>query len=587
MLNILLVSRVQGSKYRTDIDGLRAIAVLTVIAFHFGILSNGFLGVDVFFVISGFLITGIIYKEFNENRFSIVEFYIRRIRRIIPLALFVSLMALVIGILTMLPDDLENLAQSVVATNFISNNILQAITTKDYWDVVNEYKPLMHTWSLGVEEQFYLVYPFLLMLVMKKRPRWLLPIVAAFALSSLTLYLLPYFSEAEKFYLLFFRFWELAAGGVVAIALRNKLVSHRYSVVLISLLVILMVFNFPFIPSEVALLLVVALTMALLATSTNSNSFGSVLLENRVLVAIGKISFSLYMWHQVLLAYARYAWAPDLGVAHLTLIFLLTVVLSTFSYFLIEQPFRNKKKVNTKVLFLTLGFVFSVSSVSSLYINMKGGVLRDVPELEMYKGDVGLNIHKKYNHSVYQLDKPFTSTERLKVLVLGNSFARDWVNVLLESTFSDTLEISYIYLPSAHKDLGARAEDANVIFYSTPIKSDVQAIGLPESKLWAIGTKNFGTSNGIFYNRKGADYFKQRTEIEEGYLEINSSLAAVWGDRYIDLIGKVIDQDMTMPVFTPSDKFISQDNRHFTIAGARFYSQLFEGELKHLFSSLE
>lgn len=144
-----MINLMQGGTYRNDIDGLRAIAVLAVIVFHFGYLSNGFLGVDIFFVISGFLITGIIYKEINDNRFSIINFYLRRIRRIIPLALFVSLVALIIGIATMLPDDLENLAQSVIATNLFSNNVLQAITVKNYWDLVNEYKPLMHTWSLG------------------------------------------------------------------------------------------------------------------------------------------------------------------------------------------------------------------------------------------------------------------------------------------------------------------------------------------------------------------------------------------------------------------------------------------------------
>ena len=156
------------NSYRNDIDGLRAIAVLAVIIFHFGFLPNGYLGVDVFFVISGYLITGIIYNELNENRFSMINFYLRRTRRIIPLALFISMVSLSIGVATMLPDDLENLAQSVASTNLFSNNILQAITTKNYWDVVNEYKPLMHTWSLGIEEQYYLFYPLLFLLVGKK-----------------------------------------------------------------------------------------------------------------------------------------------------------------------------------------------------------------------------------------------------------------------------------------------------------------------------------------------------------------------------------------------------------------------------------
>ena len=180
--------------------------MLAVIAFHFGYLPNGFLGVDIFFVISGFLITRIIYKEIDDKRFSIINFYLRRTRRIIPLALFISLLSLVVGIATMLPNDLENLAQSVIATNLFSNNILQAITTKNYWDVVNEYKPLMHTWTLGVEEQYYLLYPWLFMLVGKEA--WLLPIVSTFGAASLILYLSPY-QEFQKFYLIFLDFGSL------------------------------------------------------------------------------------------------------------------------------------------------------------------------------------------------------------------------------------------------------------------------------------------------------------------------------------------------------------------------------------------
>lgn len=148
-----------GKKYRHDIDGLRAIAVLAVIFFHFGVLPAGYLGVDVFFVISGFLITGIVVNQIDAGKFTILGFYLRRTRRIIPLSLFVGMVALFVGMLCMLPDDLENLSQSVIATNLFGNNVLQAVTTKNYWDVVNEFKPLMHTWSLGVEEQYYLFYP--------------------------------------------------------------------------------------------------------------------------------------------------------------------------------------------------------------------------------------------------------------------------------------------------------------------------------------------------------------------------------------------------------------------------------------------
>ena len=160
--------------YRSDIDGLRAVAVISVILFHLGVLPNGYLGVDVFFVISGYLITGIIYQQKVNREFSVLKFYQKRIRRIVPLVLFITAITLSVGLLFMLPDDLENLCQNIIATNLSANNILSFITSSDYWAIKNEFRPLMHTWSLGVEEQFYLIFPILFVLIPSKRNKILL-----------------------------------------------------------------------------------------------------------------------------------------------------------------------------------------------------------------------------------------------------------------------------------------------------------------------------------------------------------------------------------------------------------------------------
>lgn len=581
-----MINLVQSKTYRNDIDGLRGIAVLAVILFHFGYLPNGFLGVDIFFVISGFLITEIIYRKIVDNQFSIVDFYLRRARRILPLVLFVILVSLLIGIVTMLPDDLENLAQSVIATNLFINNILLLITTRNYWDVVNEYKPLMHTWSLGIEQQFYLFYPFLFTLVGKKRISWLLPLIAFTTGVSLILYLSPYHQDFEKFYLIYFRFWEISAGGILAILLKNRLIYYKWSFFPILLLIFLLCSNSSAVAPQVALLITILLTLGIVGSSNQSSNVSTFILENKVLGSVGKISFSLYLWHQVLLAYGRYFWVQELTPIHLGIILIITIILSVGSYSFIEEPFRNKNKISTKNLLIVLLLGFVITSTSSFYLYINAGVLKDIPELEISRSSIERNMHGKYNYRIRQYYQNFSSINKVKVLVIGNSFARDWANVLLESQYSNKLEISYIEHLKENSELQNRVEQSNIIFYSTPTLIDAQKNRIDLKKLWAVGTKNFGTNNGIFYNYKGNDYYGQRTLMKKGYVENNEKMKQEWGGRYIDYIDKVIDSKQMVPVFTPSNHFISQDCVHFTKAGAKYYAQIFEKDLDSIFSKL-
>lgn len=161
---------ISTSHYRPDIDGLRAVAVLQVLVFHagFSIAKSGFIGVDVFFVISGFLITSILVRMQNDETFRFRDFYERRIRRILPALFSVILVSVPLAYFLMLPDDLENFGQSQIASVFSANNLLLWLT-ENYFSVRNEFKPLVHTWSLGLEEQFYLFYPLLFIFAYKAR----------------------------------------------------------------------------------------------------------------------------------------------------------------------------------------------------------------------------------------------------------------------------------------------------------------------------------------------------------------------------------------------------------------------------------
>ena len=204
-------------KYRPEVDGLRAVAVMSVLLFHAGFtaFSGGFVGVDVFFVISGYLITTIILGELEKGTFSLANFYERRFRRILPALYLVMAVTLVVGWFTLLPDEYKNLGQSVVATTLYANNMLLGLTS-GYWDLASQFKPLLHTWSLGVEEQYYAVVPLLLMLAWQWK-RWLGMGIVALVVASLVLaQWMIHVSPSCAFYLLPTRFWELAVGALCA-----------------------------------------------------------------------------------------------------------------------------------------------------------------------------------------------------------------------------------------------------------------------------------------------------------------------------------------------------------------------------------
>jgi len=595
--------------YRTDIDGLRAIAVISVILFHLGYLSNGYLGVDIFFVISGYLITGLVYNEVEENKFSVLKFYERRIRRIIPLVLFTTLIAFVLGLIFMLPDDLENLSQSVFASNFSANNILMKITSADYWAVKNDYKPLMHTWSLGIEEQFYLLYPVIFFFLKGDKKKFILPLLIILTMLSL----MAFFKStniSSKFYFLQYRFFELSIGGICAIyfSKRNPFIntskSHYILYFLLIALVFLLFFN-SISNNDIKVLTTTILTAGILVLGGlhfENNSLYRALISNKVFTGIGKISFSLYMWHQIVFAFSRYFLVDEITLNYAIALSIIVVVLSIITYFTIENPFRNRSKIKTKPLLIIVSFSFLIITSASLYVYMIGGNIKNVPELGINKSNrpsqlnffsSQSNINIQYNEDIRALDKPFSDnklgigikSDKVKVLVLGNSFGRDVANVLLESSFKDTIEVRYSDLKSKSDDeLKSRINNADFIFFGSnyPNKELIAKYNIDMNKVWIIGTKDFGNSNGIHYNRKIENYSNYRTEMKTGVLEENLNLKKEWDKRYIDLIDLVADSEGKVLVFSPDGKFLSQDTVHFTKFGAMFFARLLNSRFREI-----
>ena len=603
--------------YRDDIDGLRAIAVIAVRVFHLGYLPNGYLGVDIFFVISGFLITSIVYHEAKNNKFSTIRFYERRIRRIIPLLLVTSSTSLLLGLFLMLPDDLENLCQSVIASNCSLNNILMLITSSDYWAIRNEYKPLMHTWSLGIEEQFYLIYPIIFLFFNGKKLKYILPLLVALTLISFILFSLPG-NIAGKFYLLQFRFFELSVGGICAVYFTGIKQVKKESIYLLYIATILLLFLL-FIPwgsnffKVISVAILTSLILSIGKYFYSENKFISLIFKNRIFVFIGKISFSLYMWHQIVFGFARYSFVEEMNVPLAVFLCIIILILSVITFYFIENPFRNKVLFPFQNVILGLGILFIVSTSISFYVYSIGGIIKDYPSLDLYKKDNKFrkinfmtssnNINIKYNRDIRQLDRPFEQTNEMKVLVVGNSYGRDVSNIILESSIGKSINLSYFDSERAFTDdnIKKRWEDADLVIIAAELFIGYDWIHALEkthyftidtTRLYCFGTKDFGYSNGIHYSQINNinNFSKYFTKMKSGIIETDEKLKDEWGNKYISLIDVIRNKQNQVLVFTPDGKFISQDTDHLTQNGAKFYAKLlsnFFSEVYHRFAALD
>jgi peptidoglycan/LPS O-acetylase OafA/YrhL len=332
--------------YRAEIDGLRAIAVLSVMVYHADAawLPGGFLGVDVFFVISGYLITSLILNDLRQGRFSFANFYERRARRILPALFLVVIACIPIAVLTMRPSQLEAFAQSVLATTLFSSNFLFWLEA-GYFMAEAELKPLLHTWSLAVEEQYYLLFPLVMFILpwrsLKMTALCLgLVCVASFA----TAVYLADAAPAANFYLLPSRAWELMAGALCAVVgLRQNRLAPLLSALGLALIIgsFIQVSAAMSTPSWPTLPLVLGTVLVILFASPKGGP-AEWLLTTRPMVQVGLISYSAYLWHFPLLAFARLSSPSPLTDFQALGLLFVALILAYLSYRLVEQPFRKR-----------------------------------------------------------------------------------------------------------------------------------------------------------------------------------------------------------------------------------------------------
>ena len=379
----------EGSiKYRPDIDGLRAVAVLSVVAGHAGFLSGGFIGVDVFFVISGYLITAILVGEMQRDAYSLTRFYERRVRRLFP-ALFVMMAASALAACwLMLPEELNEFGASVVATALYFSNML-FWSQSGYFDSAAATKPLLHTWSLAVEEQFYIVFPLLLALVWRLGRRRQLALHAGVALTLLATFGLSVWALAHRpvaaFYWAPLRAWELMCGALPSVGLilplrgrwlREIAAGAGLALIFASALLLTETTPFPGLAAAPACLGATVLVML----GDGERTLAHRLLSWPPLVFVGMISYSLYLWHWPILVFSRYAAIEPLGLPMTMAALALAFAAATASWWWVERPFRMSHGAGSRTrVLIGAGAVMAAAISVGLLLTLSGGAPWRVP----------------------------------------------------------------------------------------------------------------------------------------------------------------------------------------------------------------
>ena len=368
-------------KYRTDIDGLRSVAIIPVVLFHAGlaIFSGGYVGVDVFFVISGFLITSVIMRAIERDSFSFVHFYERRARRLLPALFAVLAFSLFVGLFVMSPVQFRDMGSAMVATVFYVANILMW-SRSGYFQSSSEYDPMLHMWSLSVEEQFYIFYPILLLLIvkgLKRRPLLLVSLISliSFGLAEWGVRNAP----NPTFFWLPTRAWEMGLGAMVALSTVGKFwsapVRHSVGFSGLALIIFAIVFYTPLTPFPgLAALPPVLGTAMIVAAGRDGTNIAGQILSWKPLVGIGLISYSLYLWHWPILVFLNIhfglhhvpIWALASGV-------LLSVLLAYLSWRFVEQPFRSSHGKTRKQIFSISGTGIAAFTVAGLILFFSQG----------------------------------------------------------------------------------------------------------------------------------------------------------------------------------------------------------------------
>ena len=444
--------------YRPEIDGLRAIAVVSVILYHAQItilnlspFLGGFIGVDIFFVISGYLITSIILKELiSTGTFSLKYFYERRIRRILPALLLVIFVSFSLAWIYLVPDSFVNYAQSVLYSLGFTSNFYFDFIFLEYQAEDSLLVPLLHTWSLSVEEQYYILFPFFLLLIFKYfRKHIIFILVIGFLISLFAAHWGSINRPNFTFYSLPTRGWELLAGSILAYfecKLDHRRSNQKLNLILPWVGLVLIFYSILFFHDEMlhpSLYTIPPIVgVCLIIWFCKKGELITKLLSSKLLVNVGLLSYSLYLWHYPIFAFARtHEYYQEVSVNKIFLC-LVVLLLSIISYYFVERPARNKKN-KFKPIFISIISSYLILIIASLFVlNNKGYKSRfhEFLDKEFYSTE-HTNFEVNYNYNNFN--------ERKNIFIVGNSYTEDLLEIFYYN--KELNKKFYFYIPSAKK----------------------------------------------------------------------------------------------------------------------------------------
>ena len=627
-------------KYRPDIDGLRAIAVLSVMFFHvgFGWFGGGWVGVDVFFVISGFLITRLIRDEYEAGTFSFAGFYARRARRLFPSFFFTVAASFIAGSVIFDPVYLQHFAGEVVYAIVAAANFFYWLDG-GYFGVAEQYKPLLHTWSLGVEEQFYLVWPLTIVLALRYCRRYLWLVLTAASLASL--FLAEYFFWDDKaravFLLLPGRIFEFAIGAMLVWLVKYQRRSRPLldaALVLGLALIFVAVFGFttktPF-PGIYALVPCLGAALAIFGgTSTHLRW----ILANRLMVGIGKISYSLYLVHWPIIVFYRYHRLNPLDHLEQAMICVGSIVAATLMYTLIEQPFRDPRRVkfsSRAALGLACTVAMMILLIPSAIVWAKGRLLWRGSVLEISAGQLQEleQVRKQNEVDDFLRDRPFADGHRIKLMFVGDSHSGDIAAAMFLTLGDEKYDYARLtFAPDCFSSIDRRPWILRMTRTKSLCESQLDALrksrsvaeadylfvvdrwsqesikGFPEGlallrnltkariiivgqnavfptfddSLRFIDRSRLARLNRVMYDAKSPEDVLINEELQ--------TLAAKNGLEFIDRQSVVCSQaTMLCKLLAPDGKFLYTDTNHWSYEGRRVFGRLMVQRFGNLFAS--